>query len=253
MRHSIMSAGEMHNRYCLLGLPRTGSNYCASLIRKNMSTLFGDVKILSEPYTPGQGEMIIETGMLSRTSTSTDLCSLKEHAYHVNSVIRHSDISQPIILKVFIFREMVEFSKEIIDTLVHANFKFVINKRLNIEQQILSIALAHSTGLWLSEVGCYKHTSNIVTDIGFDNMRTLYKNILDFDDHIKRLGVSAPVIYYESMKDGIAEVLGIPNSAVDMTSNMKKQGTENLYDCIENQEEVREFIKKLFNAEPREI
>ena len=243
----------MHHRICLLALPRSGSNYCASLLHRNMNAFYTHVKEISEPYTLSQGDMIIENGFLSRTETSHDTISSMEHARHVNSIMRHSDHNQPVIMKLFIFNEMIGYSKEIIDTLTHANFKFVVNKRINIEQQLLSTALAATTDFWLSSAGFYKTQNNTITEVGFNSMSNLYRNILGFDDHISMLSAYLPVIHYETMREDIANFLEISPEEVDMTTHMEKQGTEDLYDCIGNKEEVREFIRNMLDASGEEL
>jgi len=217
-----------------------------------MVNTFPDVISIAEPYTLNQGDMIIRDGILSRSEiTAVHTDSFIEHAEHVNSVMRSSSIHQPVIMKLFIF-DNHDNIPEVINTLIDANFKFAVNKR-NAEQQLLSMGLACTTNYWNSLAGCYKHTGNVINKVGFDSMCGLYENIIRFDDQIKNLGVPAPFINYETMQEDIASFLEIPTHQVVMKTRLKKQGPENLYDCIVNKEEVSNFIKKLLNTSIEEL
>ena len=118
-------------------------------------------------------------------------------------------------------------------------------KRLNVENQLLSFAIACATNQWntinnMPYTTGKKYTINPLRDIPWLNTQ-----LIKYEDRLNSLNIEYSTIRYEYIISDLVEILQIP--IISNTVRFKKQIVGDPYDIIENANEVREFIKRLLN------
>jgi len=211
----------LSKKYCIIGLPRCGSAYAASLIKASLENYYTKVYDLKEPFSKNQDFIDLETKIKS--------CNYKEI----------------IILRLFLIDRSIEELKTIIIFLKKYNFNFLILKRKNIENQLISFAVANKTNLW------WKHKKNKNTKklkifiTKFTDILWLFKHIKQFDTTLKKIDIiNSPTLYYETLKNDLNKVLKVP---INVNVVLVKQSAKNPYDQIINGIEVKNYISSLIN------
>ena len=234
------------HRYCLLGLPRTGSQYIANLIS---NVYQGKMIDLVEPFTFSDflPSIDISNGKIV-TCRNKKFNSAFDQFGHVIETINKGSVYQPVILRLFITDGPYGvdlFLPIIINELKKNNFQFLSIKRKNIEQHLLSYAIAITTDKWntiydgIHTVG-QKYKVTCIND-----MAQLYRLITSYDNKIKLLDIQYNEINYETATADL-NLFKVPIN--ETAIKLKKQIVNDPYDMIENADEIREYIKKLLNV-----
>jgi len=154
-----------------------------------------------------------------------------------------------MILNVLVSGYIVPFLSDIIASLREANFIFVTVKRQDTEAQLVSLLLAHTTQKWKSlraESPPALSAKVLITD--FSNAPGFLQDKAMFDSRLAAIGITCPIIYYETVFNDISSFLGIPREKLSTNTHLQRQRTENPYDRTENADEVRSYITKLLNV-----
>ena len=240
-------------RICVLGLPRTGSNYILSMLFNNLDGIvLKDERFLSlsEPFTWQQPFLPVlgPDGFIENIEKEDTFLSSGERIEYVIDVISRANRSQSLVLKFFPLDLVDGLVDRIIAALKSANFTFIQVKRNDIEHQLISYALAEKTNRWISTDGTYMNERHMI--ISFAAMAWLYGNIVDFDSKLTRNGIGATTIHYETAITDLAAYLNVPVDQVITKSFLEKQGAEDPYKCIINADEIRWYFEKLLDKEP---
>jgi len=240
-------------RICVLGLPRTGSNYILSMLFNNLDDIVPKDEhflSLSEPFTWQQPFLPVlgPDGFIENIEKADTFQSNGERIEYVIDVISRADRSQSLVLKLFPLDLVDGLVDRIIAALKSANFTFIQVKRNNIEHQLISYALAEKTNRWLSSDGTYMDERHMITS--FASMTWLYKNIVEFDSKLIRNDMEPPTIHYETAIADLSSYLNVHVDQVITNSFLEKQGAEDPYKCIINAGEIRWYFEKLLDKEP---
>ena len=132
----------------------------------------------------------------------------------------------------------IEAKDQLVSRLTELGYTFVLLKRHNIEQMLLSQLLAELSQNWFADEYSKSFIDvNVASTIFASRMFTLNQ----YDEFIERNQqylYTAPTIYYETIFDDIGKLLNITIPA-DLTT---KQNKNSHYDYIENSEEIRELL-----------
>jgi len=237
----------MPNRVCIFGTPRSGSQYIAELIAKSISVAtLSECVDIGEPFTIDQLHLpILENNKKIILQELHDTISIKERVDNILSAILESDITQPLVIKVFPYDYIIPFLDKIISTLTSCGFEIVIVKRNNKENQLISLGVAHTINAWNSNYNNAILNSKITinSDI-LGKIFWLHLLLLSFDNILKIFNLQySPVIYYETAATDLYNVLKIPIRIRDV--QIQKQITSDPYEFITNADEVRQFIGRL--------
>jgi hypothetical protein len=226
-------------RYCLLGLPRCGSQYISGIINSNIA---GNMQNLAEPFTHCHKYNIIQkNNFLYVSSIFPKFNSHRQQIDYVLDLLKNSNQQQSLVLKVFFTNKIFSFLQEILDTLKQLGFKFVIIERENIEHHLLSWIVAEATNKWSTDDGIHKDLIDLST-YNLNNVEFLYKDILKFHKVIEEYGIDADIIRYENCIEDLTTYLQRP---IIKEHRLKKQLPDNPYDIIKDPKKVRNFIKNL--------
>jgi D-alanyl-lipoteichoic acid acyltransferase DltB (MBOAT superfamily) len=227
------------HRYCLLGLPRTGSQYISGVIN---TTIAGNMQNLAEPFTHGHAYNIIQkNNFLYVSSMFPKFNSHREQIDYAMALLKNSNQQQSLVLKVFLTTRIFSVLQEILDTLKQLGFKFLIMKRENIEHHLLSWIVADATNKWSTDDGIHMDLVDLST-YNLANVEFLYKEILNFNKVIEEYKIDANIIRYENCIEDLTTYLQRP---IIKSDRLKKQLPDNPYDIIKEPEKVKDFIKKL--------
>jgi len=228
-------------RYCLLGLPRCGSQYISSVITRN---IVGGTN-LSEPFTycHPKYNIIQKDSFLYTSPIFPKFNSYKEQIDYVLNLLKNSNQQQSLVLKIFLTDRILSSLQlqEILDTLKQLGFKFLIMKRENIEHHLLSWIVAQATNKWSTDDGIHKDLIDLST-YNLTNVEFLYKDILNFNKVIEEYKIDADIIRYENCIEDLTTYFQRP---IITGIRLKKQLPNNPYDILKEPEKVKEFIKKL--------
>lgn len=188
-------------RICLLGLPRCGSQYISSLIMLNSPR---GIKNLSEPFTPNHTPSLNDIDI-----SITDFNSYEEQVSIVINKIQSFNSDQSLIMKLFLHSWIpLKNHDRIVKVLKELNFKFIIIKRENTVDQLLSLGI----GLKLNKFTNFKDYDTCIVELDhniLDKMKTLQNDLANFDNLINELNLSnSPTLYYETIKEDLSKFLG---------------------------------------------
>jgi len=188
-------------RICLLGLPRCGSQYISSLIISNTDY---KIKNLSEPFTPRHEASLNDIGF-----TITDFNSYEEQVSLVIDRIKSFNSGQSLVMKLFLHSTIPLINHiRIIEALRELNFKFVIIKRKNTVDQLLSLGIGLKVNKF-SNFGSYDNSIVEIDDYILSIMKTLQDDLEKFDGLINELNLSdSPTLYYETINQDLSAFLG---------------------------------------------
>jgi len=226
----------LHHRLCVIGLPRSGSQYAVELIKNNGLYPYLD---LIEPFEIGKPYILLENNKIKLSNDKT--CDEILRIENALDIINKADKDQPIITRAFYVKEQRKKFKEIIDTLITSNFDFVVLKRNNVEQHLISYGLALKTDIWTKFQGTVVPQKIEITH--FNQMKWLYEHILYFNEYIENLNITYDLLHYESIENDLSKIVGF---AINTNTKIYKQANAvDPYVNIINADEVKSFMNKL--------
>ena len=228
------------HRYCLLGLPRTGSQYIAEMLSKTVSSLD-----LEEPLTVSDNlSTIISKNNLILKVPHIGFNSIEEQIEHTLSCLDNASLNQSLTMRLFLIDRIEPHISDIIDRLIKLNFKFLIIRRENAEHHFLSYLIARKTNIWNSKVN-KNQPYHPNTQFEIDNLNDLVwlrDQRKVFDTVLTKLNINCEIIRYEHAVTDLERALG---TTINTNISLKKQIPSDPYDLIANPLEVKDFITKL--------
>jgi len=226
-------------RLCIIGLPRSGSQYLVELLKNNATNRYTDLK---EPFTYNLPRIVVDDNLQLSIESFPSIYDLyQDRVIYTNNVLRSGDINQSIIMRLFIVPEIETMLYDTIHNLVQKDFAFFILKRKNVINHILSIGIADARNqyklIWSEP---YDHTPVKVTN--FQLMRWLHQSIKKYEKLIEENDISGQEIFYETAIEDLARIYDMP---INICLPIKKQVIGDPYDHIINKDEVKEFILNL--------
>jgi hypothetical protein len=224
-------------RICVIGLPRSGSQYAVELIKLNGYYPYYD---LIEPFEPDKQIIELQNNKIILTSNRT--CDEQNRIQDALSKLAKADINQSLITRVFPVKEQKTHFITILNTLINLNFDFVVLKRNNIEHHLLSFAVALATDVWNK----FNNEQNKpITITHFSQIKWLYNEIASYNALIENLNINYDLIHYEFIVDDLSRVMGC---LINTNVKIYKQADADPYARISNATEVRDFIKTLIHG-----
>lgn len=232
----------MKNRVCVLSTPRSGSTYMAEVISGTLSHFSCNQY---EPFTWNQLRIpAISKNNILISEVISDSIPTKERVNRVLTTFKKCDISQPIVIKLFFFPDLDDYLDEIFSELKKLNFRLIILKRRNVEEQLVSAGIASASNFWHNSHG------NLTASIdvkNFDLIKGLYSMIEDFDNKIlKHKLKNVSVVYYETMIEDLNKIFNKSLNYSHVRSSVQRNESD-IYKFVSNKEEVKMFIKELIN------
>ena len=221
----------MATRICVLGLPRSGSQYIAEILCNRDSSITNGF----EPFTEFHPFKLVSNNDNKLESVKTDTIPVEQRIHSALSAIQLSDHTQNIVIRVFPYDYVKPFFKEILDVLSSCGFTFVTIHRRDLEKHLLSFGTALATNVW--SVHDKNYQQPLINITHFDNLKWLYENSLCLNTLVESYGVTSEIIYYEDWV--------VANSHREL--GLYKQSPEDPYSKILNSTEVKQYIEKLFN------
>jgi hypothetical protein len=229
------------HRYCLLGLPRTGSQYIAKMISNSANIL--DIE---EPFTISKSlSSITVNNNLIRKNKHIDFDSIETQIKHVIECFKNANIDQPLLMRLFLVDVIAPYIPNLIEELSKLNFKFLIIRRENAEHHLLSYVIARHTNIWNT-----KYTNNQPYPIGtlfnitnLNDAEWLYSQRMLFDNLLNQLNLECDTIRYEHAVEDIQQM----NITVNPIIDLKKQISGDPYDLISDAPAAKQFLEKLLN------
>jgi len=230
----------MIHRYCLLGLPRIGSQYIAEML----STTVGSLD-LEEPFTKSKSlpNILIKDNLIKKSS-HFNFGNIETQIKYVLNRLKNADIEQPLLMRLFLVELIASYIPDIIEELSKLNFKFLIIRRENIEHHLLSYVIAQHTNIWNTKFSNNQpypedtlfNITNLNDAVWLHNQRRV------FDTVLTKLNINCEIIRYEHAVTDLEKALG---TTINTNISLKKQIPSDPYNLIANPLEVKDFIKKL--------
>jgi hypothetical protein len=231
------------HRYCLLGLPRTGSQYIAGMISQTIGSID-----LAEPFTEKTLIKLIGISENKRIiPVNIQFDSYEERIKYVFERLTEARLDQSLVMRLFLVDSMEPYIADIVKRLTDLNFKFIVIQRENVEHHLLSFLIALHTNKWNTLDNNQPHP----IDSSFEIVRTgnaewLYKQRGIFNTMLSQLNIKYDTIRYEHAIDDLEKYLGIP---VKFNPRYQKQITGDPYNLISNAPKVKQFLEKLLKDE----
>lgn len=234
-------------RYCILTLPRSGSQLCEKILEDNNPNCYRLSEMFEDWY---KFHFILEkNNKIHKVLKDSFLISDKisdDWEYKLN-LIRKADCTVDYTLKIFLYNQRnVYQQKKIVSSLSHDNFVFVSLKR-NFEDVVLSNLIAKCyfrKGENIYGMGTQITKEPIVIPIEesfvYYQISTLFTSHLFWDQRIKFLLGNNKVfnVRYESIYEDCEKIL---NHKIEVIKG--KTLETNGYDYIINKDEIREIIR----------
>ena len=228
-----------NDKICMLCAGRRcGSQYAAELIAKNLG-----YTNLYEPFTSNHVFTIqLQDNNISVIRNRNVNEITEDRLSRVLSMLE-SNYHNKVVLKYFIgdLDETQEFF--LINSLQKLGFTFILNKRQDIEMQLLSFGVACSTNIW------HKTSKTVINDktIVVDPVDVVYSynQIKIFDERIKLLNLyNLDTITYETTITDIERLLEctLDESIIYL---QKIIDSEYPYNNISNALEIKKFIESI--------
>ena len=228
-----------NDKICMLCAGRRcGSQYAAELIAKNLG-----YTNLYEPFTSNHVFTIqLQDNNISVIRNRNVNEITEDRLSRVLSMLE-SNFHNKVVLKYFIgdLDETQEFF--LINSLQKLGFTFILNKRQDIEMQLLSYAVANSTDIWFKTKETIINDDNI--QVSTIKLAELYKQISMFAERIELLNLpTLDTITYETSMNDIERIFDykLDKSLI----NLKKIiDSEYPYNNISNASEIKKFIESI--------
>ena len=222
-------------RLCLIGLPRCGSQYISSLLKINTDL---SCRNLSEPFTPNHEISLKDIG-----SNVTAFHSYADQVSAVINLLKEINQDQSLILKLFLHSWLpIEQFVIIIDELTKMGFQFVIIKRKNTIDQILSWGVALTVNKF-TNFDAYDDSKIVIDTKVLEQMKVLQTDINMFDHLIKELQLeNSPVLCYETIHMDLYRFL---KRQININSGYNKMSNIKSADRILNIDKVLTFLNTL--------
>ena len=145
-----------HHRWCIFGMPRTGSHLLEYQIHKHLDTVYGDAAKLGEifhPFSIRDTEVYLENDtIISKDNLyeSGDIKNLNfwQEVYRKISLLGQADTMQPMTCRFFYGEQYIFMGLEkTIDVLKENNFKFIRLDR-DFEKRLISYYFAKTKDNW---------------------------------------------------------------------------------------------------------
>lgn len=219
-------------RICLIGLPRCGSQYISSLIMLNSPT---GIKNLAEPFTPGHVLSLNDIGISSK-----DFSSYEEQVSLVIKNIQSLDSNQSLVMKLFLHSRIpLKEHARVVQVLEELNFKFIVVKRKNILDQLLSLGI----GLKLNRFTNFNNYDNSILELDssiLSDMKRLQDDLANFDNVINELKLNvSSTMFYETIQEDLSTFLG---RNINSNTRYKKMSSIPSVERISNIKEVLTFL-----------
>lgn len=231
-------------RICLIGLPRSGSQYISRMI----ATSYIKMSELSEPFTHNQRYSVANYSGKIRIcpcEVNNSYGSYSDSIDHVSKVLASGDINQSVVLRLLLYSEVYPYLDDIILTLKKLNFTFIVINRENIEHQLLSYAIACASDKWNTDQGLHNDDTFDISDNEVEMMKILYRNIINFNSVVQNLNLDCKTIRYEHAVNDLTSIL---NKPINTHISISKQVVGDPYNMIRNAAEVKQIIKKIING-----
>ena len=230
-------------RICMVCLPRTGSTFIGEIL----TTIYGLTNLI-EPFTSVQryvaGYQNGEFTILTDTPDYYESLDDNERVAKFLEILRTGNNKQPLVVKLFIIDSIMPYMGQILTTLRSTGFEFIIIRRKNMEQHLLSMGIAKQTNIWRKDAATIMKLYKVNVDI--NDMLWLDDNRRSFDERVKQYDITGPDIWYESARQDLARYTGV-NTSFNVESI--KIGLADPYKQISNADEVRAVIMRLGNKQ----
>jgi hypothetical protein len=167
-----------------------------------MANIDAGIKNLAEPFTPG---LAWHCGVVKTKFDSYD-----EQVSAVIDKLKLFNDDQSLIMKLFLHSWLpLQQYICIVKALKELGFTFVIVKRKNTIEQLLSLGI----GLKLNKFSNFGEYDNSVVELDdtiISSMKTLQCDINNFDNILDHLQIDAPTLYYETIHKDLAVFLNKP-------------------------------------------
>ena len=229
----------MKTRICILGLPRSGSQYVASLIRSSTRGMLD----LAEPFTNRQSTRVAldDNNQVIKWEEAGEI-SMEDRVEKLLTTLEAGDKDQPIIFRFFPYSDIPNI-EQTIQRIKNCNFEFLVLNRNDTIAQVLSYGMALATDVWTVNNEGYTPPTVEIRD--FELMVWLYQSIKNFPNWLDSLGITYDVVNYETAVSELFNYLGRPVYNVRVT--VKKQSDSNIWNYIINKKEVEIFLESLKN------
>jgi len=227
-------------RVCLLGLPRCGSQYVCDLIIRNTP----NITCIDEPFTPNHHSANFTQdsfGYLHKSQDEIVTLSVEEQIDRTINLLEKSNINQSVVFKLFLLNDFpYDHYAAIVKVIKNQNFKFLILKRINIVDQILSFLISNELNTWSNFTSI---PDNRIAEVkNFGNIDYLIDQIKNFETTLKNLHLNTmPVINYETAKVDLEKYFHRPfviEPLIRKMSNLSNQKR------VSNFDEVMAIINK---------
>ena len=236
----------MATRICLVGTPRSGSQYVSQLLIGTVKSINGDMMFnTQEPFSinPDYSLGLNSADWLVLNFENKIAHTPETIVDNVLDCIRNAVPEQSIIIRFFPFGYYGRQLDKIFTELKSFGFEFIVLKRDNLEEQLLSYAISQTTSKWSN----FKLTEPIKI--------TNFKSIMGMRDFLFRFETltterfevlkMAPVIHYEDASKHIEEIFGVPADTSEVSSIQRRSSDP--YEFIENASVVKLYINYLIN------
>jgi hypothetical protein len=236
----------MATRICLVATPRSGSQYVAELLIGTVKSINGDTMFnAQEPFSinPDFSLSLTPKGWLTLNYENKIQHTPATIVESVLECLRNAVPEQSIIIRFFPFGYYGHQLDKIFTELKSYGFDFIILKRDNVEEQLLSYGISETVKKWSN----FKLTEPIkITD---------FRSIMGMRDFLFRFETitterfeflkMASVIHYENALEQIEEIFGVPPDNSEVHSIQRR--SVDPYEFIENASIVKKYITYLIN------
>lgn len=233
-------------RLCILGSPRSGSSYLTDIIDR-MNRESGDLCLnLGDPFSENTDYLPIffrNTNYLTSEIKDISNFSLDERVSYMLNILENCNTRQPLVLKLFFYPYLDSYLNDIITKLKDVGFKFIVLKRNNLEEQLISGAVTEVSKIYTTLHGTLSGPYQITK---FDAIKDHYDNIQRLDIKLKEYNLSdSPVIHYETLYEDLSTALNRKISPVNDSIQIQRDQTDP-YRFILNKDEFKTFLKTTF-------
>jgi hypothetical protein len=232
----------MTDKICVLSAGRRcGSQYVTNIVAHN----FGYTDLLEpfshrHPFTVRRMEdriVVTENPNMSEP--------IEDQFLRVLSILEACP-NHKIIMKYFVGDLDEYFESLFVEKLKSLGFVFILNRRKDIEKQLLSHLIANTNNIW-SKFSTLSNTDKVTIDPGlFKDTAGLYEKIKIFDERINLLNLThVGTVTYETAIENIEQLSKLK---IDPSKcKTFKIGLDDPYLKIINAEEVKNFINSLLS------